>query len=913
LITKVNANIAWYKLLPLLGVTVDAGSLPARVQCPLCDGELDLYQDSTYGGTWHHCLNCQSTGDMIELAAKKWNTDCQTTLISLERHGFSMRRNASTLDSYQQTLNLRERMRKYHSDAGVAMSQNPSELHPQLQKCDLIQGLRPAVWQPRMGKFVGCSDYQDAQRMFRPAAKGKTSMTNGYTCLFRGKMWKHVFAIPYQDLPGHYSGWLFIGRGCAPEDYAFRPLNDDRNAKSTPMAEAGLAMFDVLYQQTYQRELFGKAVFVFEDVLLALKLQSIHMKHHGVPLPLVATYTGTVQNKSRQQLVRSREVWKVRPNRPYIFWHSKFSVHTINNASRCHGRVQFCDRFHRETTWNHRWLAAAQQEAVPWQTALQDHIDTLSDPELGGLLPQLELDAEAKQLFLHGCSSHTRDRLLRVWGQNELLRTAIVNGTQVSETPDGWFNDKNGNRISDTKIRIDQAIYNITAEKIFYRGRAIHRNGTLEFLEEEAKIGANTFRWLMESLVAAGIGMPTCTHSWRTSLLDLATAFHSPDVLRTTGSFGWDSEQGRFVLPQFSITKSGQTVEESTPVIDNLAPAVNIAPPGMVPPRLDLLTDDNPINKIYWAMSAAIAANIVAPAKNQPTAGIGLIGPGASIVGRMAGQVWGCCTFAPFKSIRRPAAVLCEDTAEATHRHRWPLILITPATKQKQKLSGWLNSVDDKNAILDVDRTLADALGTQANWRFLVDDTKVLSAPTVLEHGGAAAIGWLKYFCSRELQLPDEGTLLNSVLHSMAEWVGSRGNPEVVLSAIDLLDDATEDGVAQAQRFAALLYRFVSNGALTVAHIGYTAGGKMDMVEFDGSGEHPPGMFVRRHIVNKLLANHGIPLPDPVQITQVLAKAGALECEIDYDGYGWLIRKDWWESQLAFFRDRQHRILRVVQ
>jgi len=848
---------------------------------------------------------------MVELAAKKWNTDCRTALNSLSRQGFSMPSMAG-ITEYHQLREARDRMHAYRRSAAAELSHSPQQIQPQLRKVDLIQGLRPSVWQQRTGQFVGCSDYVSATAVFRPSVDSKMKAKQGKHHIFRGPNWSHVFSIPYFDLPGHFSGWLFAGRKCGQDDLMFWPNCDDA---SCTYVESGLAMFDVLYKPVFHREQFGKTTFVFEDPLLALRLQASHLRHHGLPLPLVATFTGAIHRRfGEPKPARSRAVWHTRPNRRYTFWHHSFSANTINDAACCDGRVQFCDKFFSKGAWEHRWLVAAKQQAVPWEVALQDRIDQLDDVGLAGLLPQLELEDNKMEQFLHSCTTQTRDRLSRLWDQRMLVRTVQVNGVRVSETPDGWYDDNKATRISDTILRIDKAIYNVPADKTFFQGRIIYQDKELAFVEEESKISHHTHRWLTNKLVQAGISVPLCPSGWRSYLLEMALLFQRPAVFRTSGKFGWDREQARFVLPTFGIGRTGKLLEEETPVIDDLAPAINWPLPTMSHPRVDLLTDDNQINRIFWAMSAAIAANIVAPAKNQPPSGIGMIGEGASIIGRLVAQVWGCCTFAPFKGVRRSANVLCESVEEANQRHHWPLVLTVPASKQKHKLSGWLNSVEDKNAILDVDRSIADALGTQANWRFLIDETRVFSSPTINDHGSLVAVSWLQHFCAQEFRLPDADSLLDSVLQSMAEWVDGHGNPAVVLSARDLLDDATEDANQQAQRFASLLYRFVSSGALSLAHEGYTPGsGKMDMVEFDGSGDIPPGIFVSRRIVNKLLANHNVPLPDPVQITHILANAGALEGEIDYDGYGWLIRKSWWESQLEFFRERQHRLLRVVR
>ena len=36
---------------------------------------MDIYSDFDHDGEWHVCLGCGSSGDLIELAARAWDTD----------------------------------------------------------------------------------------------------------------------------------------------------------------------------------------------------------------------------------------------------------------------------------------------------------------------------------------------------------------------------------------------------------------------------------------------------------------------------------------------------------------------------------------------------------------------------------------------------------------------------------------------------------------------------------------------------------------------------------------------------------------------------------------------------------------------------------------------------------------------
>lgn len=69
-------------------------SLPATLDCVCCGRRsLCVLPDSRHGGIWSYCASCGFTGDIIELAAAKWNTDIDqaASLVLDNRHAVAIR------------------------------------------------------------------------------------------------------------------------------------------------------------------------------------------------------------------------------------------------------------------------------------------------------------------------------------------------------------------------------------------------------------------------------------------------------------------------------------------------------------------------------------------------------------------------------------------------------------------------------------------------------------------------------------------------------------------------------------------------------------------------------------------------------------------------------------------------------
>ena len=390
--------------------------------------------------------------------------------------------------------------------------------------------------------------------------------------------------------------------------------------------------------------------------------------------------------------------------------------------------------------------------------------------------------------------------------------------------------------------------------------------------------------------------------------MEIAMQFHKPLVQHGVGRFGWQSENSRFCFPSFSIETDGNIVEEDSFVIDELAPGTDLKIPSKLDtPDLKALTVDSEVSQIFWATAACISANLIAPALNKNRSNIGLVGDGAVLIGRITAAEIGCQAYTVPKA--KYGIELAAVIQKAVDRHNWPLILVVKKGTTRSKMAGWLNYECTENIIIDVDRYMADALGLSGSWRFVINNSPLMGAAAIKEHGSKIIPLWLQDFCQRKMHLSSSDTSLAAqVLEDIAEWVGIDGDVDVVRKAKKLIDDAPNSAHDKAIRFVEMLYRYINTGAVTIEQHGFDENSSVNITFFDDY------VFVPHSTVHKLLANKNVPILDPIEITALLTNSGGLEdSNFEYNKKaGWLIRKAWWDVQYRQCHTHQNRLLRIV-
>lgn len=847
---------------------------------------------------------------MIELAAHAWKVDLPAAMRRLARSNVGLPPETVDLDRVRTYIREYPQQRQALSDVLAAGGRQiiSGDYDALRRSLGLLNGSDGKIWIARMGKFVAGTSAAAVDAAIRPYAK---VTWHGKRELFPAGKWRDIIAIPFHDLPERCAGLFVVGRrGRRPEDECFVPAVSLSRSPTPLPIEIGVCMYDAILA-TSDNGRFGPDVFVVEDPVLAVQLQALHMRDHSVPLPLVGTYPQTTQFQQKTVRLTSYRVWETQPQRRFIFWGEALTPSLVNMAARACGYIAVHPRLPRRAP--QEWLRRLRQVARPWLTVLDEFLERATVAQADAMLDQLDLPDHLWAEFRRRCSETARARILASEGHAAGSRVAMIGSRTVLESPSGWV--YNGNTICDATLTITHVLYQAETDRTYYKGRINYHGHEYPFLERQEIVETGTFSWMRKRLVAEQAGMMVYESAWSKHAINIACLMHTPIILQGVGRFGWRYDHSAFVLPRFSIHPGGECVECDAQILDDLAPGTEILPNrlALAITELEELTTDTPIQRVFWASAAAVAANIIAPAVNRKPAGVGLVGDGAVVMGRTAARLWGCVDRA--LALNKQSLLVCQELEEMVEAHAWPLIITAPTGDRRQLLAPWLQSPSHKNVVLDVDRYFADALRTQANWRFITSDEPITSAPAVETYGQSALFQWLMDLCRRRLRVDGNRAAPASVqvLEDMAAWAKREGgNEDVVLAGADLLDELS-DSVDRANSFIALLYRCIDEGVLEFLRAGFESQTSASAIYFLEEGEHPAGIFIPRAAVNRVFAEHGVPVPDIVQLTATLAEAGGLECETQYqDMTGWLIRETWWNQQIELCRTQRSRILRIA-
>ena len=576
-------------------------------------------------------------------------------------------------------------------------------------------------------------------------------------------------------------------------------------------------------------------------------------------------------------------------------------------ASRANGRVcvfpESSDLFWRA---GDKWLLTIQNKALPWMLALEESLNNLTDVELHDFAAQLNLSAPAQQEFIDTCNAQTRELFLRAT-ETPTAKKVFVNNREVFANNSGWWDDKTGAHISNARLKITDILYSEADDVIFYKGVILFNKEELPFCCDSKAIEKNPFMWMRQKLISEKKFVLTYAHTWVRHAIEVAFHFHKPTVHHSVGKFGWNTHETQFIFPKFVIDSAGNVLKKDAFVIDELAPAKNVKPPDLLEiADLAGLTEQTDVLQLYWAVAGCVISNIVAPALNKPRVNVGFIGEGATLIGRIAASILGCATYVLPQTAYN--VDVFEKIQKAASRHSWPLILadrkLTPFCK-----STWLGQDYTNNLIVNVNNYAADVLKLNGNWRFISNDTPLMGASIINNFGSKILPAWLQDLCTRNFAFNNNaGSLVQLVLHDIYNWLGNYNKSDVIINALNLIDDADNSEDAKATRFVELIYRYVNEGVIVIEQDGFNRNAKIKISFLDNY------LFIPKDIIVKLLNKKNAPIPDTSEVTLLLKNSGALEDEcFEYNGVvGWLIRRQWWDKNFKHCRVRQNRLLRIV-
>lgn len=433
-----NSYLTWAELAPHLGVNQSGAALPAQAACPLCAGRLDVFEDTTKGGAWHHCVDCGSAGDLLDLACGAWDTPAEAALERLARLGLlppaALAPAAALARDAQRAADAAALA--FWEECRRAMAKPSAEVNALRHRLCLQGPAAPERWLAGPGRVIGATSRRRAEALWCPAAAApipagcwRSGAFGSAARLFRGPGWGDVVAVPYWDVPGRLRGFLFCGRRGGPGDVVFRRLPGD-----DPGGECGLAGLPLALEAP------GAHVIGLDDPLLLARLQARHAGLSRLPLPLVAWRLSPGE--------ATRCAWQCLGGRRLTLWAPAPDWRTWFQAIRTGADVSTSGPDEATPKAMNHYLrlcsaadlvAKIRRQAAPWPEALGEALLAGSTGAAEGLFVQLRragLDVRDAAERLRGPARECVEAALE---EPPCLRSAVVAGEVVYERDGAWW------------------------------------------------------------------------------------------------------------------------------------------------------------------------------------------------------------------------------------------------------------------------------------------------------------------------------------------------------------------------------------------------------------------------------------------------------------------------------------------
>lgn len=287
---------------------------------------------------------------------------------------------------------------------------------------------------------------------------------------------------------------------------------------------------------------------------------------------------------------------------------------------------------------------------------------------------------------------------------------------------------------------------------------------------------------------------------------------------------------------------------------------------------------------LFWATTAAVLANVLAPACHRPVTGIGLQGVGAQYVGMEVAAALGCVVQQVW-DVKTARQALLEE-----HAHDWPSILRVNTTlrKEPRRLLMAGDPPENRNCVMELGWWMARAKALGGDWNIIRGEQSVTADDDLLRFARRLVPAYLLDISRRRLYLDHWSNPLDcyvaEVLRDLARFVESHGgDPQRVLEAREHICPA---GQQEAMALADILTRLTWEGKLDVATEDDVRDGHPAVIQVPESD----GLFLADTILAKALRDKCVEAPSHDQVARALADAGTL---IEDRGDGWVFQREW--------------------
>ena len=893
--------VPWAKVLELVGVQAPS-ALPGRTTCPLCTrAHLFVYEDTYWRTHWFYCRDCGRTGDMLELAAAKWQLSRSSAAQQLEPY-VPVRHRAwakigsqwQLYDRWQATQAFQQVLRQSFSDHNTAAANLIHELGWQAhQPLELAQG---------PGQLYGCTTRTAVDRLAFPG-------TNPHNLerAFIGPGWQDLVCVPFYDLPGRLAGLLAIGRKARPEqDYVFVHLPyGGQSTKLAPPLDAGLHYHPSIFQHLSE---FGNRVLAVRDPQLAMGLQLRNFEFSARPLPVVLWYTGLARH--RNKVVSSRSWQQFFREKP-VFWMPQATPcpATVAQAIRTNGQL-VTTRPTPGTDWT-SYFAARQPKtlvrnlldaAQPWPAYLRELAEGPEEKVFEELLLQLEsLGIPVRELAVR-CGDQVVTRVQEVLCQTAAAVSTRYNGQTLFTNGDALYCGRKGRRpniqpelVADAVLELDAVVHRPHAEAVWCLGRVRYQGESLPFQTDYRDLEAGALSGQRTFLLAHHKGLLRYDRRYDRGALHIFSQLHPYRFVTGLDAVGWNAEAKRFLFPRFAIDSRGEVHAHTSEQRLGRLPGQNCRPPRECTAQ-DLAPVVGLASPAVWAAVTAAAVSLVAPALDAPGVAVGLAGAGAESAGQ-----------AVLKALDSPSLVLAvprdlPNVRDQVAIQRYPQLVRFDSTAAKSLRRKWLSDRPVPAGAFTLLSLKSLALKRLSpHWLLLEAGIPVRPDAVAIHAIQRLLVSYLQDLCQRRFRL-SEGDLLPALRSDLGRFITQRAPAAAAgyQESYPLLQGLSATSAAEA--FADFWAEAVFAG-----RVGYgtPTEATTDRPVLLHTAEE---LFIPCALLQRLTQFGEAPAPARETISQYLADAEALVGESEE---GWVLSNPWWLERWKRYRALASGALRI--
>jgi hypothetical protein len=235
-------------------------------------------------------------------------------------------------------------------------------------------------------------------------------------------------------------------------------------------------------------------------------------------------------------------------------------------------------------------------------------------------------------------------------------------------------------------------------------------------------------------------------------------------------------------------------------------------------------------------------------------------------MGKSVARALGCVD----EAIRSgPVAATLARLYAANDAHGWPFVLRRAQQmdpRRSRAFRAWLEDVDPKNCITNVDWYQAQSLMINGGWNVVDYQRPQTSVRNIADAGQYVLPAFLQHICASQLNIIREQGLIKGVLTRLSAWFEAQGGCNL-LSAGELLHVA-EIGVATdiKEYFFNIVYQLLSDRKLKFAMAGFNDDDERD----NQVVQHDSYIYLPQRAILTALNKKGVPGLDVSALAQEL-------------------------------------------